>query len=267
MEWSITPLRDTSGQTTHFVAVQRDVTARVEAELRFAQAQQAARESDRKKANLARYFSPAMVETLAQKDHPLGPVRRQAVAVLFVDIVGFVAITESLAPERVVGLLRAFYRRVAKEIFAQRGSVENLSGDALMALFGVPNPTGLEATDALHSALCIIDEVELWNAKRIQAGRRPINVGVSADFGVVVLGDIGTPESMTFTAIGATINTASRMQELCRVVKARLVVSEALIARAREESGDQLLTLRRLSNEGSHYLRGVTLPINVWKCV
>ena len=124
MEWSITPLRDKAGQMTHFVAVQRDVTARVEAERRVAQAQQAAREADRKKANLARYFSPAMVETLAQRDHPLGPVRRQAIAVLFVDIVGFVAISESLAPERVVGLLRSFYRRMAKVIFAQRGSIE-----------------------------------------------------------------------------------------------------------------------------------------------
>ncbi len=78
-----------------------------------------------------------MVETLAQKDLPLGPVRRQAVAVLFVDIVGFVAITEGLVPERVVGLLRSFYRRMAKVIFAQRGSIEKFSGDALCGAAGV----------------------------------------------------------------------------------------------------------------------------------
>jgi PAS domain S-box-containing protein len=266
MEWSITPLRDEKGQITHFVAVQRDVTVRVEAELRVAQAQQAAREADRKKANLARYFSPAMVETLAQRDHPLGPVRRQAVAVLFVDIVGFVSITEDLAPERVVALLRSFYRRMAKVIFAQRGSIENFSGDALMALFSVPNPTGQEATDALHAAVNILDEVELWNAKRIRARRNPVEVGVSANFGVVVLGDIGTRESMSFTAIGATVNTASRMQELCREMKSRLVVSQSLVARASEESGDQLIVLRRLSDRGHHSLRGVTLPVNVWTC-
>ena len=221
MEWSITPLTDEGGQITHFVAVQRDVTARVEAELRVAQAQQAARESDRKKANLARYFSPAMVEALAQRDHPLGPVRRQAVAVLFVDIVGFVSITEGLAPERVVALLRSFYRRMAKVIFAQRGSIEKFAGDALMALFGVPSPTGREATDALHAAVNILDEVELWNAKRIRASREPIGIGVSANFGEVVLGDIGTRESMSFTAIGTTVNTASRMQELCRAMRSR----------------------------------------------
>jgi PAS domain S-box-containing protein len=266
MEWSITPLRDGASEITHFVAVQRDVTARVEAERRVAQAQQAAREADRKRANLARYFSPAMVEILAQRDHPLGSVRRQAIAVLFVDIVGFVAISESLAPERVVGLLRSFYRRMAKVIFAHRGSIDNYSGDGLMALFGMPKPTGLEATDALHAAVNIIDEVGVWNAKRTEAGRSPIDVGVSADFGVAVLGDIGTGESMSFTAIGTTVNVASRMQELCRVLRSRLVVSQSLVAQAREESGDQLPVLRRLSHGGRHSLRGVTQPVKVWTC-
>jgi adenylate cyclase len=208
-----------------------------------------------------------MVEALAQRDHPLGPVRRQAVAVLFVDIVGFVSITEGLAPERVVALLRSFYRRMAKVIFAQRGSIEKFAGDALMALFGVPSPTGREATDALHAAVNILDEVELWNAKRIRASRDPIGIGVSANFGEVVLGDIGTRESMSFTAIGATVNTASRMQELCRAMRSRLVVSQSLVARAREESGDQLAALRRLSDGGHQSLRGVTVPVNVWTCV
>jgi PAS domain S-box-containing protein len=267
MEWSITPQKDTAGHITHFVAVQRDVTARVEAELRLAQAREAVRESDRKKANLARYFSPTMVETLAERDHPLGPVRRQEIAVLFVDIVGFVAISETLCPERVVALLRSFYRRMAKVIFAQGGSIEKFSGDALMALFGVPRPSGLEATNALHSAIKMIDEAALWNEKRIKASRSPIDVGVSVNFGIAVLGDIGTRQSMSFTAIGDTVNTASRMQELCRSLKSRLVVSQSLVGRACEESGKQLPVLTRLSDGGRHYLRGVTLPVQVWTCV
>lgn len=267
MEWSITPLRDQVGRISHFVAVQRDVTMRVEAERRAREAQEAAREADRKKSNLARYFSPAMVETLAQRDHPLGPVRRQEIAVLFIDIVGFVAISESLPPERVVALLRSFYRRVAHVIFAQGGSVEKFSGDSLMALFGVPSPTGREATNALHSAVNMIDEVALWNAKRVAAGRSPIDVGVSVNFGMAVLGDIGTRESMSFTAIGATVNTASRMQELCRSLKSRLVVSQSLVERAGEESGGDRPALARLSDGGRHILRGVTQPVHVWTCV
>ncbi len=266
MEWSITPLRDAAGSITHFVAVQRDVSARVEAEKRLAQAQAAARESDRKKTNLARYFSPGMVETLAQRDRPLGPVRRQEIAVLFVDIVGFVGLSESLPPERVVALLRSFYRRLARVIFARGGSVESFSGDGLMALFGVPNPTGLEATNALHAAIDMMDEMERWNAKRIKAGRSRIDFGISANFGMAVLGDIGTRESMSFTAIGDPVNTASRMQELCRSLNVRLVASQSLVERAFEESGEQPTGLTRLSDAGRHRLRGVSLPVHVWTC-
>ncbi|MBL8908637.1 MAG: PAS domain S-box protein [Rhizobiales bacterium] len=264
MEWSITPLRTKAGRITHFVAVQRDVTARVEAERRVAQAQAAAREADRKKANLARYFSPAMVETLAQTDHPLGPVRRQEIAVLFVDIVGFVSMSEALPPERVVALLRSFYRRMARIVFRHSGSIENFSGDSLMALFGVPAPTGREATNALHCALDMRDELALWNAKRAELGRTEIEIGISADYGMVVLGDIGTHESMTFTAIGNTVNTANRMQELCRKLKSRIVMSQGLIERAVEESGPQLQALERLTQAGQYALRGVSQPIPVW---
>ena len=266
MEWSITPLRDTAGRITHFVAVQRDVSARVEAELRIAQAQGAARESDRKKNNLARYFSPRMVEVLAQSDHPLGPVRRQEIAILFVDIVGFVGISETMAPERVVAILRSFYRRMAKVIFSHGGSIEKFSGDALMALFGVPSPTGQDATNALYSAVNMMDEIALWNAKRSKTGRSPIDVGISVNFGLVVLGDIGTHNSMSYTAIGDTVNIASRMQNLCRSLKSQLILSQSLVERACEENSEQLPVLARLSDAGHHHLRGVALPIHVWTC-
>jgi PAS domain S-box-containing protein len=264
MEWSITPIADGAGPPTHFVAVQHDVTERVEAERRIAEAREQAREADRRKANLARYFSPAMAETLAQRDRPLGVVRRQEIAVLFIDIVGFTTLSEQLAPERVVALLRSFYRRMANVIFAHGGSIERFAGDALMALFGVPSPNGKEASSALRSATEMLEDLDRWNAKRVKAGRDPIDVGISANFGMAVLGDIGTRESMSFTAIGDTVNTASRMQELCRSLGARLVVSQSLVDRVRSETDGGLHLLARLSNGGSHRLRGRTQLIHVW---
>ena len=264
MEWSITPLKDASGRTTHFVAVQRDVTARVEAERRIAEAREAAREADRKKANLARYFSPKMVEVLAQADRPLGRVRRQEIAVMFIDIVGFTAISEMLTPERVVALVRSFYRRMSKVIFAHGGSIEKFAGDALMALFGVPDPGRGDATSALSAALGMMDELDRWNAKRVRSGREAIDAGISVHFGTAVLGDIGTRELMTFTAIGDTVNIASRMQALCREFKRRLVVSQPLVDRVRHESGNDEVALAHLSDAGRHRLRGRSQKIHVW---
>jgi adenylate cyclase len=151
-------------------------------------------------------------------------------------------------------------------IFARGGSVEKFSGDALMALFGVPSHTGLEATSALQAAISMMDEMERWNAKRIKAGRTRIDSGISANFGIAVLGDIGTRESMSFTAIGDSVNTASRMQELCRSLKVRLVASQSLVERAFEESGTRPTGLTRLTDAGRHRLRGVSLRVQVWTC-
>jgi PAS domain S-box-containing protein len=264
MEWSITPLSDATGRTTHFVAVQRDVSARVEAERRIAEAREAAREADRKKANLARYFSPKMVEILAQKDRPLGRVRRQEMAIMSIDIVGFTAISEMLTPERVAALVRSFYRRMSNVIFAYGGSIEKFAGDALMALFGVPDPGKRDATSALVSALDMSDELDRWSAKRLASGRGPIDAGISVHFGTAVLGDIGTRESMSFTAIGDTVNTASRMQALCRDLKRRVVVSQPLVNRVRQESGLDEPALARLCDAGRHRLRGRSQKIDVW---
>src|ERR1700686_4751495 len=73
--------------------------------------------AERARANLSRYFSPNLVDMLADRDEPLGPVRREMVAVLFTDIVGFTRMAEHMPPEAVVTMLRQFHDRMTAEIF------------------------------------------------------------------------------------------------------------------------------------------------------
>src|SRR5260221_4031134 len=80
--------------------------------------------AERARGNLSRYFSPNIVEMLAAQDEPLGAVRRQTVAVLFVDIVGFTRMAEAMAPEAVVTMLRQIPQRVNAPIFACGGYLE-----------------------------------------------------------------------------------------------------------------------------------------------
>jgi adenylate cyclase len=87
--------------------------------------------AERARSNLSRYFSPNIVEMLASQDEPLGAVRRQDVAVLFVDIVGFTRMAESMQPEVVVTLLRQFHERMTAQIFACNGTVEKNIGDEI----------------------------------------------------------------------------------------------------------------------------------------
>ncbi|MBV9704696.1 MAG: response regulator, partial [Methylobacteriaceae bacterium] len=110
-------------------------------------------EAQRMRANLARYFSPNIVEVLAEQDEPLGPVRRQDVAVLFADIVGYTGLAETMAPEEVMQTLRDYHGRMSKEIFACGGTLEKFIGDAMLATFGVPHPSGRDAGNALHCAV------------------------------------------------------------------------------------------------------------------
>src|SRR5437763_488218 len=94
--------------------------------------------AERARTNLARYFSPNLVEMLAERDEPLGAVRRQTVAVLFVDIVGCTQMAERMAPEEVVTMLRQFHDRMTAQIFACGGTLEKYIGDELLGVFGLP---------------------------------------------------------------------------------------------------------------------------------
>ena len=109
-------------------------------------------EAERARANLARYFSPKVVDEVAERDEPLGRVRRQAVGVLFADLVGFTTLAEAMTPEEVMTMLRAFHGRMEAEVFRHGGCLEKFIGDALLATFGVPDVGTRDATDALACA-------------------------------------------------------------------------------------------------------------------
>lgn len=265
MEWSITPLCNDNTDTEYYVSVQRDVTARVEAERKSAQAQAAAQEADRKRANLSRYFSPKTVDLLANKDEPLRQVRRQEVAILFADIAGFTAIAESVAPEQVIKLLQSYYRRMESVIFKHDGAVEKYVGDALMATFGVPNAGRLDAANALSCAFEMVRELWRWNSKREDEGRGEIRVGIGLHYGPAVFGDIGSERTLAFTVVGDTVNIASRLQAMSRQMGAELVVSEELLEQIPQKDVSIGSHRAELVDAGNQVLRGRVRPVRVWK--
>ncbi len=262
MEWSIVPLRDRNGETYQYVAVQRDVTARVEAERRLQESQAARAAADKARANLSRYFSPGLVATLAAKDQPLGPVRRQDLAVLFADIVGFTKLSEHAAPEHVIDLLRQAHSWMGRIIFQHKGSIEGYIGDSVMALFGFPEARDSDAGNAIACAYDLLAGMDKWNRERSELGQTPIGIGIGVTYGPVVLGDVGTEDYVEFTAIGDTVNTASRLQEATRTLGCDLVVGRPLVDAARAGGNGDILV--RLSHHGSLPIRGRSQPVDVW---
>jgi adenylate cyclase len=185
------------------------------------------------RAQLARYFSPNMIDELADADRPLGEVRTETVAVLFADIVGFTGLSETQAPEQVIGLLREFHARMQAVIFTHHGTLDKYLGDGLMATFGTPRPSPRDAANALAAVRDMADAVQVWNLSRRTQGAEPIRIGIGLHWGPVVLGDIGGDNRLEFATIGDTVNVASRLEQLTRELDAEIVTSAALVAAVR----------------------------------
>jgi len=266
MEWSIVPLKNERGEVYQYVAIQRDVSPRIEAEQRLQEAQAAERVAERARANLARYFSPKLVETLAAKDQPLGVVRRQNLAVLFADVVGFTGLSETLEPELVMELLRDIHGWMEKAIFQCDGSIEGYIGDAVLAIFGFPEAGAKDASNALSCAYELLTAAQNWNQARAKKCLSPIHIGIGLHYGPAVLGDVGTEEYVEFTVIGDTVNTASRLQQATRTLQCDLVVGQELVNAVKDENEreDTINLLERLQPHGDLAIRGRTQAVGIW---
>jgi adenylate cyclase len=220
-------------------------------------------EAERARGNLARYFSPKVVDTLAERDEPLGRVRRQAVGVLFADLVGFTTMAEEMTPEQVMALLRDFHGRMEEVVFQHDGCLEKFIGDALLATFGVPDTGRRDATDTLACARGMLDALAAWNHEREATGLPPLRMGLGLHYGPVVAGDIGSRRSMAYATVGDTTNVTSRLQALTRDLAAGIVASGALITAVEVEAADTTL-LKGLRAHGPHTLRGRDTPIELW---
>ena len=218
--------------------------------------------AERERGNLARYFSPNVVDELATLDNPLGGERRQNAAVLFADIVGFTAYAETAPPGAAIALLREHYDRLGAIVFAHGGTLDKYIGDCLMATFGTPHPHPEDASRALACARAMLDSLAAWNRQRAAEGERTIRVGIGLDYGPVVLGNIGGERRLEFTVIGDTVNVAARLEHLTRELGVDLVVGADLVDAVRREGGEALV--HGLVEGPPIALRGRAEPVRIW---
>ena len=219
-------------------------------------------QAERDRANLARHFSPNMVDELAHQDQPMGAVRREQVAVLFVDIVGFTRTSENADPEQVIAVLRDFHRRMADRVFAHGGTLDKFLGDGLMVTFGTPYPRPDDAERALSCARDMAAEIAAWNRQRAEAGEPPVRAGIGLHFGPVVLGDIGDERRLEFAVIGDTVNVASRLEAMTRELGVDVIASNDVITQARQGGAAGIFDGLE---EGAHArVRGRDDPVAIW---
>lgn len=184
-----------------------------------------------------RYVSDEVVDVLVREDRrpDLGGEALQ-VTVLFSDIRGFTTLSEQLTAHEVVEMLNAYFTRVCAPILAEGGTVDKFIGDAVMAVFGSPVRHPDHARRALRAALGMAHaaaDFRGWMQSRFQGRELPdFGIGIGLHTGEAVIGDIGTPKRREFTAIGDTVNAASRLEGATKELGCVIVASEATVQAA-----------------------------------
>jgi class 3 adenylate cyclase len=213
-------------------------------------------ELDRRRG-LERFLPPTVVERVMQGDQLRLEGERRVVTVIFTDLRGSTALADSLDPEAVVGIVNAYLRTMARAVVDRGGIIDKFTGDGLMAIFGAIGddvPTGARA--AAGAALDMRAALGALNTERTARGAPVLKHGVGLHFGEVVLGAIGLPERSDYTAMGDTVNTASRMESLCKEFGVDAVLSADIAAVL-----DGAIAMRAL---GEATVKGKARPIAVF---
>ena len=203
---------------------------------------------------LERLVSPDVASRALAGSLVPGASERRWVTVLFCDLRDFTALCEHRRAEDALVILNAFYERACFIIRAHGGHVNKFLGDGVLALFGAPEEHPTHAGAALE---CARQLVRAADELRAQGGVwEELQIGVGLDTGDVVLGALGSSDRLEYTAIGATVNRAARLQALSSTTGRRIVLSA--------RTATELTNAASLLPLGEAHIKGVDRPIRIY---
>jgi class 3 adenylate cyclase len=197
------------------------------------QLQAAARDLEHLQNACARLAPAGVVQSLIadgiQAD--AGPTaERKSATALFVDLVGFTAMSDRLEPEILLRIINGYYQCVSEAVDEHRGHVGSFVGDGIVAYFGAIRPNPWQCDDAVHAALAMRASIRAYNAELVREGLPPIAIGIGIDHGPGLAGLLGSHARREYAFIGRPVNLAARLQALTRTYGVDILVSAVLRA-------------------------------------
>lgn len=184
------------------------------------------REKERLRQTFGLHVGQEAAEHILTRDPRLNGVE-QPITVMFVDIRGFTARASAASAPEMVAELNEFLRVMVHVVEERNGGMINkFLGDGFMALFGVDGREQ-HATSAYHAGHDVLAELDQLNVQFLANGRQPLQIGIGIHTGPAVVGSIGSPQRLEFTAIGNTVNIAARVEQLTKVLRTPLLFTEA----------------------------------------
>ena len=204
------------------------------------------------RAGFERFFAPSVAEMIVKSGGSTALTgTRLPVAVVFGDLRGFTALSESHSPEATAALLGEYFAIVGEIVFEQNGTLDKFIGDGFLAVWGAPVACPDAADRALAAARDIGREVGLLG---IHAGGEPISAGFGLSYGEVFAGNVGSSRRLEYTVVGDAVNVAAR---LCEAAAPREILLTAAFA-------NQLTTTTGLVPLPDRQLRGRAQPVAIF---
>jgi adenylate cyclase len=228
------------------------------------------REKNRLKASFSGSVSPAVMQEMLEGGLSAG-VSGQVlpVCVLFSDIRGFTQLAESLPADKVTALLTLYFDRMVKVVHANNGTIDKFMGDGMMALFGAPKKSSTACFDAVRCALQMHRELAILNLElsaQLDTGglSGALEIGVGINYGGCVVGNIGSTERHNYSAIGDTVNVASRVEGITKRLGSPIVITPSVMRELHMDGAKALVAAgAEFIDHGPQPLRGHT-DVSLW---
>ncbi|WP_394779225.1 CHASE2 domain-containing protein [Undibacterium sp.] len=195
---------------------------------------------------LQQYVARAVVDELLRSDlkDPLAP-RQSHVTTLIADMEAYTTHVESLPVADAAKLTRDFLECLTGPVLDKGGTLDKYTGDGLVAFWGAPLPIADHADLAVDAAIAIVNNVRQLNANQQRQGPTLLRVRIGIESGIAMAGDFGTSSRSIYTAVGDSVNVASRLEDIARHLPHDIIIGQGTVDNARRHTfqllGDRIL--------------------------